>query len=292
MNATPYTYCIVRYVHDPTAGEALNIGVLLYAPSVPYVAARLDHRYARLSETFAEFDGESFRRTLQGLHAAIKQFKERWSGSFPALRDLPPDAGTLGTQIWPDADLSFRFGPTLAGVSRDLEETLQHLFVRFVTSQHAQPREERRSDRDVWAVYQRPLSLKAVKAALQPKTIKTPEFEMEFDHAFKNGRWHVLQPISMDYVKAETIQSKASRWLGNAMALHGHPDLEKLYLLLGRPRLASQRQAYERAKALLNKIPVAHEIIEETEAEAFAERIAGYMSAHGIIVPADDAEKT
>jgi hypothetical protein len=86
----------------------------------------------------------------------------------------------------------------------------------------------------------------------------------------------------MDFVKAESLQEKATKWLGNATALKGHPQLAKLYLLLGEPRLESHRQAYDKAKNLLHKMEINHEIVEEREAEAFAHELAVFMKEHGI----------
>jgi Protein of unknown function (DUF3037) len=283
MSTIPYTYSVLRYLHDPAAGEMLSVGVAVYAPGAPYVAARLDHHYERLSQAFADFDGDHYRKSLRQFEAAIDRLRNGWAAGLPSSWELPPDVGSLTGQIWPDAGLSFRFGPVLAGVTKDLEEALSSLFTRMVTSQYVRGQAERRSDEGVWSVYQRPLARQAVARALRPKLFATPEFKLEFDHAFKNERWHVLQPVSMDYVRADSLQAKAARWLGNAMALQGHPELGKLYLLLGAPHLEANRAAYVKAKNLLHKIPVPHELIEEDAADDFAGELADYMRQHGIL---------
>jgi hypothetical protein len=33
MTTTPYSYRMLRYLHDPATGEGLNVGVLVYAPA-------------------------------------------------------------------------------------------------------------------------------------------------------------------------------------------------------------------------------------------------------------------
>jgi hypothetical protein len=112
--------------------------------------------------------------------------------------------------------------------------------------------------------------------------LTTPEVEVKFNHAFKNEKWHVLQPLSMDYKRKENIQNKATRWLGNAVALEATPELGTLYLLLGPPVLETHRVAYTKAKNLLHKIKIKHELIEENEAENFADEISEYMRKHNI----------
>src|SRR5438132_1459647 len=58
----------------------------------------------------------------------------------------------------------------------------------------------------------------------------------------------------------------------------------RLYLLLGPTHLEANRAAYVKAKNLLHKIPVPHELIEEDAAEDFARELADYMRRYGIIV--------
>lgn len=143
MNAIPYTYSVIRYVHDPSVGETLNVGVILYAPSVPNVGARLDHHYERLSHAFAEFDGDDYRKTFRRFEGAIERVRKSWSGALLSFLDLPADVTGLGALIWPDVGLSFRLGPVLAGLAGDLDEALSSLFIRMVTSQYERPHVEK-----------------------------------------------------------------------------------------------------------------------------------------------------
>jgi hypothetical protein len=283
MSAIPYTYSVIRYVHDPAAEEMLNIGVLLYAPSVQYLSTLIEHRYERLSKTFAGFDGEHYRRTLRQFEAATDRIRQSWEGGLFGPPQLPADAGAVGSQIWPDQDLSFRLGPVLAGLTDDPEVTLHSLFERMVGSQYVHGRPETRSDDDIWAVYHPVLARERVASVLRPRKFATPEFELEFQHAFRNDHWHVLQPVSMDHARAEYLQHKAAVWLGNATALRDNRELDRLYLLLGPPRLEAHRTAYIKAKNLLHKMPIPHDLVEEQEADAFARELAGYMQEHGVI---------
>jgi hypothetical protein len=131
--AIAYTYSILRYVHDPAVGEALNIGVVLYAPSVRFLAVRLEYRYQRLSQTFAGFDGDQYRTALRQLESAIEWVKDTWSGR--SAQDLPADFQGLIPYLCPDQGLSFQFGPVLAGLTDDPDATLASVFDRMVSSQ-------------------------------------------------------------------------------------------------------------------------------------------------------------
>jgi len=283
MNTVPYTYCVVRYRHDPATGEMLNIGVILFAPTADYLEARLDHHYERLSEAFCSFDGEHYRRTLRQFLAVLNILRERirTKNLFDAW-DIPNNVKSVAEYIWPDIDLSFQISEAMAGITDGPRETLELLFHRMVTSQYSRPRLERRTDDEVWTVYQEPLARRKVVRKLRHTVLTTPEVELKFDYAFQNEKWHVLQPMSMDYVKKESIQNKATKWLGNAVALQGNEEIKKLYILLGPPMLESYKSAYIKAKNLLNKIPIDHELIEEDAAEDFAAHIEGFMKEHNV----------
>lgn len=284
MNTVPYTYCVVRYRHDPATGEMLNIGVILFSPSADYLEARMDHHYERLSEAFCNFDGDHYRRTLRQFLAVLDALRERIrrKSLFVDAWDIPTNVKSVAEYVWPDLDLSFQISEAMAGITDGLGDTLELLFHRMVISQYARTKVEKRTDDEVWTIYQEPLARRKVVRKLRPTVLTTPEVELKFDHAFKNEKWHVLQPMSMDYVKKESIQNKATKWLGNAVALEGNKDLKKIYILLGPPMLESYRSAYIKAKNLLHKIRIDHELIEEDAAEHFAEYIEGFMKEHDV----------
>jgi hypothetical protein len=152
----------------------------------------------------------------------------------------------------------------------------------MVTSQDAIRSSETRTDDDVWAIYQPVLAEKKITKYLRTTVIQTSKVEVKFDHAFRNEKWHLLQPLSMDYVRKELIQHKAARWLGNGIGLQESLEIGRLYFLLGPPRLESHKLAYERAKNLLHAIPIPHEFIEEDAANQFATEMYRYIRAHGV----------
>jgi len=165
-----------------------------------------------------------------------------------------------------------------------MDRVTETLFARMVSSQGAaRPDVERRSDEEVWVGYQNSLRNVRISHRLTEKVFTGPDFEIKFDHAFQNQKWHAVQPVTMDFIRAESLQDKATKWLGTASVLEGHPQIGMLHILLGEPRLESHRPAYEKAKNLLHKMKLRHEIFEERDAEAFAEQLAAYMREHGIV---------
>ena len=284
MKLVEYTYTVVQYVHDPDAGETMNIGVLLFAPKQQYLKAEFCHTYERLFKAFVDFDGDHFKRAVRRFEHAISRLAERWTTGLFAEADAPADVGVVAKTIWPDREMSFRYGEILTGLSENLDETLASIFYRMVTSQYEKNRLERRSDEEVWASYNKVFMRSAINHALQEHTFSTDSFEVKFEHSFKNGSWHALQPLSLDYTEPKGIQNKVTKWLGTAVVLEGNPELDTLYLLLGPPNAPDHQDAYRKAKSLLQKrLKVNHRIIEEGDAETFAVELAGFMREHGLL---------
>lgn len=121
---------------------------------------------------------------------------------------------------------------------------------------------------------------KRVLQRLGPKTITIQNDEVEFRHALKNGIWHCMEPISFDLVQATSIKQKAHLWLGKMTSIQDTDERFKMYYLIGEPKHAENRRAFEQALSVLDKTPVDHEIILEDQSESFANRVAAMLEAH------------
>jgi hypothetical protein len=284
MNRIAYTYCLVKYVHDPSVGEMLNIGVLMCAPSVNFIEAKFNYHYERLSSTFADFDGDNYRETIKDIELSLSKIKDlNLSSTLFVIKERVENVEQLSGQLIMDRSLSIQFGGMLAGLTYNLEEELEGIFQQSVLAQYPIKEKKSRTDEEVWALYKKPLHQKHLDKYLKPKRFSSDAYDYKFEHAFKNEKWHVLKPVNMEYAASQTIQDRATKIFGEAAAMEGDPDLSKMYILLGTPKLASHKTAYIKAKNLLHKIPINKEIIEEDEAEGFADHLADYMKQHGVL---------
>lgn len=279
----PYTYCVLRYIHDPAAGEALNVGVLAFAPTEAWIECRIEQRYARLSSTFRDFNGHHYRAVTRRTLGAIESLKVRWRDSLPAIDAIPKTVEGVFHLLFPDPGLSLQRGEMRAGLARDLDHAVADVFDRMVASQHPDGPEARRTDAQVWSTVQITLEQLGVLEALRPKKFSSPSFNIEFDYAWKNAEWHVIQPVSMDYRQSDNLQRTATLWLGNATALKDQEELGELAIVLGPPQSSAQRAAYSRAKDLLHKMPITHRLVEEDEAEDFAKEVATMIREHDLL---------
>lgn len=271
-----YTYTMLRYVHDIATGEFMNAGVVLYAPEMKYLGARCRETYGRLSRAFPGVDGSTFKNLVSFIENAVerKALELRKGDLFEAA---PKTAVEIARSVLPEDSSSLQWSPAGSGLTEEPERELTKLFDRMVLRYEQKEEGVRRTDDEVWDVFKRPLHERSVAANLQPKKFVTKDDEVEFKHAWKNGVWHCLSPVSLDLTTAEGIREKAHRWLGSLTSISELRNEMKVYLLIGEPRLEALQQEMEKAVSILGKIPIEKELIREPEAEKFSKEFANEM---------------
>lgn len=282
----PFTHTVLRYVHDTTTGEFINVGVAIYSHEARYARAICRSTFGRLSKTFPGMNGDVFKNWMKQIQNRVNDLGEGLESNLP-FDGVPSSVMDLVQRVLPRDDSSLQWSPPGGGISDDLDRTLESLFERYVMRYEDRPQPDSRTDEDVWRKFRRNLEANHVLKHLQPKKITGRDDEIEFQHAWKNGVWHCLEPISFDLSSPDSIREKAHRWLGQVMSVSDAPELFKIYLLLGEPRHETLRPAFEKAVGILGNIPVDKEIIREPDADLFSTRFAGEIAAHSAHLPAE-----
>ncbi len=277
MNQIPYSFSVLRYVHDSVTQEFVNIGVAVYSPDAKFLRARCATHYARITRMFAKIDGNRFRQLTRYIEDRLSTIGQDLATKFPFEPGLAIEQ--VLAKVLPPDDSSVQFSPAGVGLSRDLGQTVADLFDRYVERYTgAVPRRE---DDDVWRnVYREALDRRDVTAYLTPKQIAAPNFEYRFEHAWKNKVWHLYEPVSFDLVESTSIVDKANRWLGRATTLSESKEPFQIHLLLGEPSNAELQPAFVKAQNILKKIPVKTELIRESDADSFAAELEKEVRKH------------
>ena len=132
-NKTAYTYTVLRYVHDITTGEFLNVGVALLAPERRYVNALCRTTYGRLKEVFPSLDGESFRASTRHVTHEFERFQKELADELP-LRPSATGIMDFAHAVLGADDSSLQWAPMGSGLTADPGSTLEQLYGRFVTA--------------------------------------------------------------------------------------------------------------------------------------------------------------
>ncbi|MEX0331440.1 MAG: DUF3037 domain-containing protein [Puniceicoccaceae bacterium] len=279
MNKQPYTYTILRYVHDTTTGEFANVGVVLLCPELRYADALLSPKYSRLSKMFHGLDGDHYRTVIRHLQVRFSDLAGRFREELK-LQGMPQRADELAFTAIAADDSSFQWSPLGSGLTHDPAATLESLFERMVERYEDKKEVVSRTDDEIWKSFKKEFEERKILSRFAPKTISVKDDEIEFSHSWKNKQWHCLESVSFDLQQAQSITDKASLWLGRVMRVQNASERFKVYYLVGQPQLERSKAAFDRALNILHKTPVAHEIIREDEADDFAEAIAGKIKEH------------
>lgn len=282
---TEYSYNILRYMHDRTNGEVLNLGIVFYAPSTRDLYFHIERSAVRLADAFPGFDKDAHKQLTQQLAAKLNQVKLQLtsSGSVGTSENVPQSSRDIIAKYWPDLALSYFFDETQVGVTRDPLSAFEHLCQTVTNGPTSSHKSLSRSDDEVWSVFKKCLNAQNSKIALKPDIAKSDLIELKVDHSYRNGKLNIIQPITFDFAKQESIQEKAVKWVGNTVALSGSQDIGKIYFLLGKPSNSAHIDAYNKAKQILEKVVIDHTTYEEDQAEKFAVDIDKDMKAHGVL---------
>lgn len=212
VNLERYSFCFLRYVHEPLSGEFANVGVLLWAPGSRFLGFRASQKYRRLSHFFHGFQQQDHRQLIARIDTQFQKLAESVGSEQAGLPfpDSPESARDLALKVIPHDD---------ATIYRE--------------------------------IYSKAFEVPLVKEHMTEHEIVTPLASHVFPQAWKNGVWNVYQPLSFDLKRSENIKAKAFHWESLTRFLAQSAEKPKIHLLLAAPS-GDQRLAYDKARDVLH----------------------------------------
>jgi hypothetical protein len=274
----PYSYVVLRYIHDILTGEFVNVGLVMVVPGRPLILTKARKTFGRIKNVFPDLDSDSYKRAIEAIERGMKAVDRglKSEGMFKSEKT----AGDYGRIALPLDDSSLQWSPVGAGLTADPQKTFDQLYHRFV-ARYDRASERRRSDEDVWRPVEAKLKEQGVNVELEPKRIQGNTDTVEFRHAWKNGRWHVYEPLSFDLSDADNIKDKARRWLGHLSAVKlGATEDVQVHFIVGRPQSASLVPAYRNAVEILRQVPFDNDVFEEDQLDEFVNQIEDEVRHH------------
>lgn len=277
----PYSYTLLRYVHDVLTGEFVNVGVVIFAPASGLVRFKMRRTIGRLKGVFPDLDRSAFVSSMNAARRALQQIASRQEDA--GMFRSQGDAGDIARRALPMDSSSLQWSDCGTGVTNDVERTLEHIFERFVARYDTYSR-DRKTDDDVWRPVRQKLEERNLAQCLQETSIQGSLDDISFKHAWKNGLWHVYEPLSFDLVDADGIKSKAREWLGHlsAVVAGGRAERFKPHFIVGAPSNPSLHEAYRTAIAILERAPNNPEVFEEGQLDALVTQIEDEVRAHRV----------
>lgn len=277
--AQAYSYVVLRYVHDTTTGEFVNVGVALHAPESRFLAAQCRTTYGRLSKVFPGVNPEHFKSLMRYIQAQILRLGDRLQSEL-SFEAGGRDVLAFAQSVLPKDDSSLQWSSIGVGRTSDPADTLAKLYQRMVTRYDDRGGRERRDEEVVWHSFKRTLEARNVLHYFAPHTIAATDDQWEFKHTWKNGVLHCLEPVSFDLASADSIRDKARHWLGRLSAIADAREHFQVHFLVGEPQDPDLHRAYESALNILKKAKTSQEIVREDDADAFAQRLSIEVEQH------------
>ncbi len=277
-NKIPFQYTILRYIHDLETEEFLNVGLVIFSHEYRYLKARLLTKYRRITNAFPGADGEFYRSYVIRLQASLNRLSEKIkSKQVSYFDDIPDTIDDLLKTILPIDDSSLQFSSSRGGLVENLDNAFEELYSRLIDRYLEEPERLSRTNEEVWHIFSQRMIELNIHQWLQTKVIQTKHEDFEFPHAWENGKWNLLQPISFDLIIPTNIRKKAREWLGLTTVLKESDEWSHLYFLIGGPYRGKDNlfKAYNDAKDILSMgidgYPIS--IVEESEAIDFGNEI-------------------
>lgn len=274
----PYSYVVLRYVHDTLTGEFVNVGVVMAVPELSLLLTRGRKTFGRIKSMFPDLDSAAYKSAIKAAERSLRKAERMMSNEGMLKSDNT--ALDFGKIAVPLDDSALQWSPIGGGLTSDPQATFDQLYQRLVTH-YDKSSVRHRSDDDVWRMVAAQLKEHQVPVDLQPKKVEGRTDSVEFRHAWKNGNWHVYEPLSFDMADADNIKDKARRWLGHLTAVkNGVKEDLQVHFIVGRPQTKTLVPAYEQALEIIRGVPFKNEVFEENQIESVVRKIEDEVRQH------------
>jgi hypothetical protein len=273
----PYTYTVLRYVHDTSTGEFVNVGVALYCDRSRFTGALCRQSVGRISKVFPGVSAKHFKSLMRHVQARFEEEGEILAQGLAF--EKAQSVLEIARRVVPNDDSALQWSPAGAGTTNDPAATLKQLFERMVTRYEQEQKKAKQSDEDIWRHFKLSLESRQIMQHLEPATVSSMDDEIEFKHTWRNGALHCLEPVSFDLGSTDSIKDKAHRWLGRVTSVSTSKQDFKVYFLVGQPSDSELTSAYESAVKILAKTPNSL-IFTEPESGKLAEQISQQLAMH------------
>lgn len=279
-----YQYSLLRYRRSKSAGELVNIGLIMAVSETEDVFHFISPRYGRLSKFFGEFDGKGYKRMVEDLRRHFSEVLRPEEGgdegetsrqlrlgetivtrSFdePGLDDLRP-------KLVPEPDSCFQWSDTMSGVHPAPEERFRELCHEFILRHEpGSTKRDRRDESKIQSAMTEFLARSEYRDLLKfgERLRGRHDVEHEFLVAWENGTVQVADALSFDYLDRQGIQKKANRWCGTLHNLAENGEDFEFTGVVAPPPKEELFDAFDNACKLVDDMDQTRDLIEENHLE-------------------------
>ena len=141
VDQRPYTFIVLRYVHDPLSAEFVNVGLVAHfgewEGNRPVLKAQTRKTIGRMRNMFPDLGRAGFVSAMQNIDRALSRLAKQVDGE--GMLPSGADAGAFALRALPKDDSALQWSSLGSGLSRDMEKTFEALFARHITHYDHRP---------------------------------------------------------------------------------------------------------------------------------------------------------
>lgn len=281
MSRRPYSYSVLRYIHDVVTGEFVNVGLVFLAPGTgntrPIVRFEFKDKIQRLRSLFPDVDRSAFANAIHAVNRAART----------VAKDIECDslffegnARAIAIRMLPHDGSSLQWSEIGSGLAKDVDKEFRRISERML-SHYDKRSEVKRSDDDVWRPVRAAIIERKIGIEFERKVVRGELDTIEFTHSWKNGKIHAYEPLSFDLADADNIKNKARRWVGHLSAVGvGAHDEFKAHFIVGKPTDPQLLDSYAAAVKILRSANGSPEVYEEEQISDLVDRLEDSYRRH------------
>lgn len=272
-----YQYQIIRYRHDLTSGEHVNVGVIVYAKEARFLKCEIITKYGRINSFYKGADGKSVVDTLKALKRGVVRIER----NFGEFLDMPDGLHGITSSILPYDDSSIFLTDVLGGVDWNMPHCLKELFRLYVTRWQAEPEEISETDAEAWKDKFKPIFDRYnITNRLIPLEVNTENDVFRFEKTWQNASLHCIQPISFNLKTADGVKGKVYTWSGKLQEIKTASQQLDIIFFSSRPLRHGRLVELVRNTLSENSDVVRSTVVFEEEADDVVAQIAEQMRLH------------
>ncbi|MFH0736161.1 MAG: DUF3037 domain-containing protein [bacterium] len=241
-------YQILKYRPDIVTGEFVNVGIVLFCKEENTLKTRFDTQTNRAAHFFNYNNTREIKNNLKILQNRFDVFANDFTNRiFEKYNSIT----AITESILVKDDSSYQFSHPYKELTLDVNATFEQLYQRYILK-HTDIQEHQNviNDDKTWQTYKHYFKNFGIDGYFTKKIFTTKNDSFEFDSVWKNDKYHVLTPLSLDIKEVKIQKEKIYKWIGKTEELEGAEDNLILYFLA---YAGAEDKIREFANAKLNK---------------------------------------
>jgi len=107
----PYSFSVLRYIHDGVTTEFVNVGVAIYSGDASYLKAKCTIQYGRITRLFDRIDGDRFKQLVRHIEDEVTSLGYKLRQHTLPFAELGTTIEALLKTVLPQDDSAVQFSP-------------------------------------------------------------------------------------------------------------------------------------------------------------------------------------